>query len=93
MHSLLRRVKKLEEASTTIETVNIYVFQPKDRVVYRMDNKEKIYMDWDEVISHEYSLAETLVAFPNHDNPNWVEELDGEWHVCVRGEAVINESC
>ena len=92
MHNLLRRVKKLEENKTAIETVNIYIFQPKDKVVYRMDNNDKIYMDWEEILNSEYSLAETIVTLPNNANPNWVEELDGEWHVCVRGEAVINEN-
>ena len=92
MHSLLRRVKLLEENTPTTETINVYIFNPKAKVVYRKYGNDKIYMNWEDILKSEYSLVETIVVLPNYDNPNWEAEKDGEWHICVRGEAVINEN-
>ena len=91
MFNLLKRVEKLEDASAELVTA-VYSFQPKEKTVYREHGGEKIYMDWDEIMSTEYVLAETIVTLPNYDNPNWEEELDGLWKVCVQGTTVINEN-
>jgi len=91
MHNFFKRIEHLESASGTLVTA-VYSFQPKKKTVYRKNGDEKIYMDWDQVMAAEYTVAETIVALPNYANDNWEEELDGLWKVCLQGESVINEN-
>lgn len=93
MHNRLKRVERLEEANAQGEVIiNVYRFNPKQHTVYREYAGEKIYMDWDTVMNDEYTIATTIFAAPNYSNPNWEEEFDGEWNVCVGGVNVLNEN-
>ena len=95
MHKLLKRIQVLEEDTRPLIT-NMYYLNPKHKTVYRKVGRyaeeKKVYMDYDAVMGDEYTMAETLVALPNYDNPNWEEEHDGIWCLGVQGLNVINEN-
>jgi len=91
MHNILKRIKLLEDEQRDV-VINVYVFQPKEKTVYRTHGSKNIYMNYDEILDMDFTVAETVVAMPNYDNPNWEKELDGIWHVCVGGHEVINEN-
>ena len=92
MKNFETRIRKLEAGSQAEIIHNVYHFQPKDKTVYRKHGKEKIWMDFEELVNAEYEIFETIFAAPNYDNPNWEEEKDGEWLVCVGSPTVINEN-
>ena len=95
MNNILKRIKILEDGNKALVTA-VYHFNPKLKTVYRTTgqyaDKVRHYMDWDTVINDEYTVFETIIATPNYSNPNWEEESDGEWNVCVQGHNVINEN-
>jgi len=93
------RIKALEfkHKQTTEKCItNVYHFIPSKKEVYRAvrqyEDTQRVYMNYDEVMSADYVSTSTILWLPDYDEEKNPILNSGQFEVMVHGPTVINEN-